>query len=116
MLRSALFRALTVVFTFLQLAAPPLAAAADARAISEAARAGPGLVHVEEHSSSNCVRVHPADCALCQVAAGLLATPAKGPYLGPPTPLVVVAPRGYFANAVAAAHHPLARPRAPPAV
>jgi len=54
----------------LQLSLPGAAAWADARL--DGAVAGPA--HIESHSTSSCVRVHPADCAFHRFLSAPLAT------------------------------------------
>jgi len=54
----------------LQLSLPGAAAWADARLDSAAA----GPAHIESHSTSSCVRVHPADCAFHRFLSAPVAT------------------------------------------
>jgi len=56
---------LTAVF---QLLLPTFASVADARAEATAERSA--HAHVESHSTSRCVPIHAADCAICRVIAG----------------------------------------------
>jgi hypothetical protein len=71
-------RLLWVLLAALQLVGAGAAAIADAR-LEAASRSAVAPVHVEDHSSTRCPRVHPADCALCQFVTRALATPPKAP-------------------------------------
>jgi hypothetical protein len=55
--RSPIVRASLLLLALLQFSAPSAAALADAR-IGQAT----GPVHIESHSTSSCVHVHPEDC------------------------------------------------------
>jgi hypothetical protein len=72
LLRSRLHRLGWLVAAVFQLLLPPFAATADARAEAEASRGAP--VHVETYGARDCARVHPADCAICNVLATHAAT------------------------------------------
>jgi hypothetical protein len=61
--RSAMVRACWLAAALLQLVVPGTAAWADARLDAAGTHARP---HVESHSTTTCVRVHPADCTLCR--------------------------------------------------
>ncbi|HMJ58792.1 MAG TPA: hypothetical protein VK467_06620 [Gemmatimonadales bacterium] len=63
-------RASLCLLAALQLSLPGAAAWADARLDSAAA----GPAHIESHSTSSCVRVHPADCAFHRFLSAPLAT------------------------------------------
>lgn len=68
MRRTPLHRLGLVLTAVFQLLLPTFASVADARA--EAAAERGAYAHVESHSSSQCVPVHAADCAICRVIAG----------------------------------------------
>ena len=63
-------RAYLALLAALQLSLPGAAAWADARL--DGAAAGPA--HIESHSTSDCVRIHPADCAFHRFLSAPLAT------------------------------------------
>jgi hypothetical protein len=96
----------------LQLAAPTVAASADA--VATAASAG-AHAHIEARTSSNCVRVHDTECVFCQFLS-MGATKAASPI--PEVPVVAQVARA--ADELAAPHRATLRgvaiPRAPPAV
>ena len=63
-------RASLCLLAALQLSLPGAAAWADARLDTEAA----GPAHIESHSTSVCIRIHPADCAFHRFLSAPLAT------------------------------------------
>jgi hypothetical protein len=75
--RSVLSRILLCGFAIVQMAAPALAAVADARLISDAG--GAPQVHVEDHTQKSCRQVHPDDCALCQLLTHFSAPRGSAP-------------------------------------
>jgi hypothetical protein len=68
MRRARLHRLALVLTATFQLLLPTFASVADARAEAVSERGAPA--HVESHSTSQCVPVHAADCAICRVIAG----------------------------------------------
>jgi hypothetical protein len=81
-----------------QLSLPGTVAWADARL--DTAAAGPA--HIESHSTSACIRIHPADCAFHRFLGAPLATGR---------PIVFRIRDGFRAASAVAAHH---LPRAAP--
>jgi hypothetical protein len=79
-------------FAALQLVLPGAAALADASLDIAGAHARP---HIESHSTAECARVHPSDCALCRFlttalvpgAAATIPTSDAAPRI---TPLVAI--------------------------
>jgi hypothetical protein len=63
-------RASLCLLAALQLSLPGAAAWADARLDNAAA----GPAHIESHSTSGCIRIHPADCAFHRFLSAPLAT------------------------------------------
>lgn len=63
-------RASLCLLAALQLSLPGAAAWADARLDTEVA----GPAHIESHSTSVCIRIHPADCAFHRFLSAPLAT------------------------------------------
>jgi hypothetical protein len=64
--RSTAARLLWLAATTLQLVLPGAAAWTDARLQRGAALSSRGASHVESHSTEQCPRAHPPDCALCR--------------------------------------------------
>jgi hypothetical protein len=77
--RSTVARLLFALFATVQLALPPVAAWADAAVEREASARAQSRTHIEAHTENGCARMHPADCALCQVASRIFATAPEGP-------------------------------------
>ena len=71
-----LTRALTRVTILLQLLLPTVVSIADARLERDAMTAR-AYSHVESNTGEDCVRIHRADCALCQHLTAPLAKSAK---------------------------------------
>ncbi|AHG87881.1 hypothetical protein J421_0344 [Gemmatirosa kalamazoonensis] len=113
MRRLRLLRGLSAVLALLHLLVPPLVGIADARLEAEAARSGRAIVHVESHGSPTCPRVHPTDCALCQVVA-LLATPSRAACALPTATIALAAPVATALGRPTVGRHTLALPRGPP--
>ena len=103
-LRASAGRVLRLLAALLQLVLPGAAAWADARLDAAGTRAA---AHIESHSTATCVRVHPADCALCR----FLGTP---PVAGRRSVLVLDSPSDTRRHCAAAAHEPRAVARAHP--
>lgn len=61
------FRLFALCAAVFQLGLPPLVAVADA--IVQRTDGQASMVHVEDHSHTNCRPGHPADCVLCQTLA-----------------------------------------------
>ncbi|HET7186778.1 MAG TPA: hypothetical protein VFI52_01425 [Gemmatimonadaceae bacterium] len=61
------FRGWAIVWAVLQFALPTVATFADARLERESVTARGS--HVESRSDASCHRVHPTECALCQVVS-----------------------------------------------
>ena len=76
MRRGGGFRGWAIVWAVLQFALPTVATFADARLERESVSA-PGS-HVESKSDASCHRVHPAECALCQVVSRASAPSVRG--------------------------------------
>ena len=100
-----------MVWAVLQLAAPTVAATADAQATAASAEAH---AHIEGRTGANCIRVHDTECVFCQFLS-MGASPATSPIPDlPPIAQVahvaaeLVAPRR-------SAPRGIANPRAPPA-
>jgi hypothetical protein len=112
MRRTRCYRLGLVLTALFQLLLPTFASVADARA--EAAAEQGAYAHVEEHSSSHCVPVHPADCAICRVI-GSGATVHDGPALLAPAVRLIGATLPQYER-LAPAATALRRPsqRAPP--
>jgi len=70
------FRGWAIVWAVLQFALPTVASFADARLERESVT-GP-VSHVESSSDAACHRVHPAECALCQVVSRAATLSAHG--------------------------------------
>jgi hypothetical protein len=113
MRRLRLLRTLSLVLALLHLLVPPLVVVADARVEQEAARSGRAIVHVESHGSPTCPRVHPTDCALCQVVATVAAPPRASCPI-PATTVALLAPLAARLGRPASGQFTLALPRAPP--
>ena len=73
---TGLMRALCRIAAVMQLGLPLVVSAADARLELDAMSAR-AYSHVEAHTGKDCVRVHRADCALCQHLTTPNAKPAK---------------------------------------
>lgn len=111
---SWLARLFTLVFAVVQLAAPSLASAADARIEAAGERSPRAAAHIESHGSSDCPRVHPADCALCHLVHAPAAPAARAGELQFGDSFVaarIEAPFGLHGRD----RDPLTLPRAPPA-
>lgn len=76
--RSTIARLLFALIATLQLALPPVAAWADAAVEREASARAQSRTHIEAHTENGCARMHPADCALCQVVSRTSATASQG--------------------------------------
>ena len=70
------FRGWAIVWAVLQFALPTVATFADARLERESV-SGPAS-HVESSSDASCHRVHPTECALCQVVSRAATLSAHG--------------------------------------
>ena len=106
-------RRFAFVLALLHLLVPPFVAVADARVERDAVRSGPAIVHVESHGSPKCPRVHPTDCALCQVVAAL-ATPARTTCALPSVAAALLPPTAHRLGRAEAGRFTRALPRAPP--
>jgi hypothetical protein len=102
-------RILVAALAIAQMAAPGLAAIADARLIAD----GVPQVHVEDHTRAACRPVHPDDCVLCQLLTHSTAPRATAPAV--PSVATVrfgaYAEAGLLPNSIARARQ---RTRAPP--
>jgi hypothetical protein len=105
-------RALCRITAIVQLVLPLVVSVADAR-LERDANSARAYSHVEAHTGKDCVRVHRADCALCQHLTTPAAKSAK------PVPPVAVArcelPAVTLAAGLVSAHAPRpSLPRGPP--
>ena len=73
---TGLMRALCRITAIIQLVLPMLVSVADAKLERDAISAR-AYSHVEAHTGTDCVRVHRADCALCQHLVTPVAKSAK---------------------------------------
>jgi hypothetical protein len=106
------FRGWAIVWAVLQFALPTAAAFADARLERESVTARGS--HAESRSDASCHRVHPTECALCQVVSRASAPSVQGhscPAIVSVIEQVVIAERPWRALAGSAR---LALARAPP--
>jgi hypothetical protein len=96
-----------------QLLLPTFASVADARAEAESMRGA--STHVEAHGTKSCARVHPEDCALCQILA-TSAAPSTPPSVHVPVARLIDAGPADVARPLCIARAPGDPPqRAPPA-
>lgn len=112
MRRTGIARFCWLLAALLQLVLPGAAAWVDAR-VEQESRSPRAASHVESHQTSQCPRVHPPDCALCQYLTAPLARVAAQRFELPPLRRhgVVVDEADRAAPAAAFALH---QSRAPP--
>lgn len=110
-MRRRRFRSWTLLWALLQFALPTAATYADAL-LERAGINGP-TAHVESQSTSSCVPVHSADCALCHLVQRVAS--ASAPPSLPEIATRVAPPREALASIPASVNSGgLALPRAPP--